>query len=232
MDGPPGPRPAREPMEIRFSNFSLTWPGQRTPLLSIADWVIEKGTRLLICGDSGRGKTSLLHCIGGLLDATKGEICIEGLSYRRMTEKGRALLRRDAIAMVFQRVNLIGHLTAAENVMLGAGGGLRIGRENAREALARVGLERAAGRPARHLSAGEQQRAAVARALARRKSITLADEPTANLDDSNALRTIRELLGDARERQTTLIVVSHDHRIRGLFEQVHDIREISDVCPG
>jgi len=140
-------------------------------------------------------------------------------------------MRRDAISMVFQRLNLIRHLTAAENVMLGIGGQRSAGRREALSSLARVGMRDQADRLAWHLSAGEQQRTAVARALARARPLTLADEPTANLDGVSAGRVVTELLAAATSVGGTLIVVSHDERIRHMFRLVYNIEEIATVCP-
>ena len=129
--------------------------------------------------------------------------------------------------MVFQRVNLIRHLTAVENVMLGLDGKQSNGKYQAMIALARVGMSTVARRIAWHLSAGELQRVAVARALVRNNPLTLADEPTANLDEENAVRVIDALLTDAQSVNGTLIVVSHDERIRGMFDRVYNIVDIS-----
>ncbi len=216
-------------MDVSFKDFKLRWPGQRVPLLNVPDWRIDAGAHVLVWGDSGKGKTTLLHCIGGLLEATEGQVIVAGAAYRDMREGQKRKLRREAISMVFQRLNLLKHLTAAENVMLGIGGRGAAGMAQARRALARVGMEGAANRFAWHLSAGEQQRTAVARALARGRPLTLADEPTANLDEANAVRVVKELLA-AAGRGGTLIVVSHDERIRPLFDRVCNIEEISTAC--
>lgn len=218
-------------MEVEFRNFQLTWPGQPAPLLDIPEWRIARGARVLLWGDSGRGKTTLLHCMGGMLEATQGDVLVGGVSYAQMGEGSKRRMRRDAISMVFQRLNLLKHLTAAENVVLGIGGRRHAGMAGAVKALARVGMQDQANRLAWHLSAGEQQRTAVARALARARPLTLADEPTANLDAANARRVMAELLEATGGAGATLVVVSHDERIRGMFDLVYNIEEIAMVCP-
>ncbi len=218
-------------MDVEFRDFQLTWPGQPVPLLDIPEWKMDSGAHVLLWGDSGKGKTTLLHCIGGMLEATRGDVMVEGVSYRAMGEARKRRMRRDTISMIFQRLNLLKHLTAAENVMLGIGGQPAAGKKEALKALARIGMQDQADRLAWHLSAGEQQRAAVARALARARPLTLADEPTANLDGVNAGRVVTELLAVAAGTGGTLIVVSHDERIRHLFDIVYNIEEIATVCP-
>ncbi len=218
-------------MEIVIKDFTFLWPGETHPLLDIPYWSLKSGAQALIWGESGKGKTTLLHCIGGLLQATKGEVIINGLSYREMNEKDRHRLRRDEFTMVFQRLNLLKHLTTLENVMLGINRSWNQGKTKAMHALERVGMHPIADRLAWHLSAGEQQRTALARTFVRNTPLTMVDEPTANLDKANAIHVIEELLSEVQQRNHTLIVVSHDERIRPLFDLIYNIEEISQSCP-
>jgi putative ABC transport system ATP-binding protein len=214
-------------VEVKIKNFKFTWPGQTKPLLVIPDWTVEKESHVLLWGDSGKGKTTLLHCIGGLLSATEGDIQIHDFSYRTMKNNDRDRLRRSMITMVFQRLNLIKHLTTLENVLLGVEGKPGVAKAGARSALERLGMLDAADRLAWKLSAGEQQRTALARALVRQTPLTLADEPTANLDKTNAVHVIKELFRSTKEHKHTLVVVSHDERIRPLFDVAYNIEEIT-----
>jgi len=218
-------------MDVEIKNFKFTWPGERSPLLAIPHWKLKKGSHVLIWGESGKGKTTILHCIGGLLEATEGDVVVDNHSYQEMRERDRLRLRRDAITLVFQRLNLIIHLTVVENIMLGLNGRQGTGKVDAICALKRVGMADVSKRLAWNLSAGEQQRVALARALVRKTPLTLADEPTANLNKANAIRVIEELLSDVQQRNHTLIVVSHDERIRDMFDLAYNIEEISTPCP-
>src|SRR5256714_189535 len=179
-----------------------------------------EGEFVAIQGTSGSGKSTLLNLFGGLDRPTSGEVVFDEKSLTPFSKKEMARYRRHSVGMIFQNFNLITTMTAVENIRLAlAFGGLR-GRERdnrAEELLARVGLEgRLDHRPA-ELSGGEQQRVSIARALANRPRVLLADEPTGNLDSTRAhelLGLLREMVG--RER-LTVIMVPHDHELASGF---------------
>ena len=181
---------------------------------------VGEGEFVAIQGTSGSGKSTLLNLLGGLDRPTTGEVVFDGKSLAPFTKKEMARYRRRSVGMIFQGFNLIMTMTAAENVRLAlAFGGLR-GKERddrAVELLARVGLEeRLDHRPA-ELSGGEQQRVSIARALANRPRVLLADEPTGNLDSTRAnelLRLLREMVD--RDR-LTVIMVTHDQELAASF---------------
>ena len=182
---------------------------------------------LAIVGASGSGKSTLLHLIGAMDQPTKGRVVIDGQDLTKMTEPQKDLFRRDKIGIIFQAFNLVGNLTALENVLVpflprGITPELR---DRAKAMLTKVGLgHRLTHRPIQ-MSGGEQQRVAIARALVKNPQVVLADEPTGQLDTrtgEDVFRILREL---QRELGTTLVVVTHDRR----FIQPQDlVLEIED----
>ena len=188
---------------------------------------IPAGQCAFIVGPSGSGKSTLLHLIGAMDQPTKGRVVIDGQDLTTMTEPQKDLFRRDKIGIIFQAFNLVGNLTALENVLVpflprGITPELR---DRAKAMLTKVGLgHRLTHRPIQ-MSGGEQQRVAIARALVKNPQVVLADEPTGQLDTrtgEDVFRILREL---QRELGTTLVVVTHDRR----FIQPQDlVLEIED----
>ncbi len=177
---------------------------------------LEDGAFAVVYGRSGSGKTTLLNMIGALDRPDEGEIFVAGRPIHALSEDEAARFRLRHIGFVFQAYNLIRALSALENAafVLELQGAPR--RERERKALfwlERVGLADKAHRRADMLSGGEQQRVAVARALAASPSIVLADEPTANLDSENATRLIRLMRALAHEAHTTFLIASHDPKV-------------------
>jgi putative ABC transport system ATP-binding protein len=189
--------------------------GQDVHALRGVDLEIARGEFVAVMGPSGSGKTTLLEILGCLSRPSEGSYRLEGASLDALGEEELARLRGRTIGFIFQAFNLLPRLTLAENVELPL---LyqRVPRaerhERARAALARVGLaDRAAHRPA-HVSGGERQRAAIARALVVRPSLLLGDEPTGNLDSETG-RGILDLLGEIHADGGTVVVVTHDTSI-------------------
>lgn len=178
-----------------------------------------------LVGPSGSGKTTLLNLIAGLDVPTSGEIWIKGQKISHLSNRERALFRRDHLGFVFQAYNLFTSLSAIENVeytRLIRGDDRRRSRVRALECLAQVGLEEKANSLPTELSGGQQQRVAVARALCSEPSLILADEPTANLDSSNARSLIELFRTLNREFNVSFLFSTHDSR---LYEYVdHQIR--------
>jgi putative ABC transport system ATP-binding protein len=213
--------------EPRIETQSLTRRlpsgGRELTILDSVDLSIGAGEFVAVLGPSGSGKSTLLALMAGLDRPTSGEIRIDGQPIQDLSEDRLALLRRHKIGFVFQSFQLLGNLTAQENVLLPLEllGDPQAARR-ADELLAAVGLEERGHHYPTQLSGGEQQRVALARAFAARPPILLADEPTGNLDGATG-RRILELLVDLQRREgTTLVLVTHDPAVASLADrQIH-----------
>jgi predicted ABC-type transport system involved in lysophospholipase L1 biosynthesis ATPase subunit len=171
---------------------------------------IARGETVFICGASGAGKTTLLYTLAGLERPESGTVEFEGRNLYNGSSASQARFRNDKMGFVFQGYFLLPELTALENVSVPGMIGGKSTREKAQESLKAVGLEdRMAHLPA-ELSGGEQQRVAIARALVNDPEIIFADEPTGNLDSKTGSSIVELLLNLARERNKTLLVVTHD----------------------
>ena len=179
------------------------------------DLDVRRGQLVSVMGPSGSGKTTLLNCLSGLDDIDAGTVAIEGVDITVMSDADRTKHRAASMGFIFQAFNLIPVFTAEENVelpLLLAGANPKVAREAARQTLERVGLgQRLAHRPP-ELSGGEQQRVAVARALAGRPAIVWADEPTGNLDSETA-GAVMGLLHELHREGLTVLLVTHDESI-------------------
>ncbi|HDZ57481.1 MAG TPA: ABC transporter ATP-binding protein [Pseudomonas xinjiangensis] len=175
---------------------------------------IERGSSVAIVGASGSGKSTLLSLLAGLDLPTHGEVELAGKSLTKLDEDQRAALRAEHVGFVFQSFQLLGSLTALENVMLPLElHGRSDARARASELLSRVGLAPRVTHYPRQLSGGEQQRVAIARAFASEPDIMFADEPTGNLDAATGQRITDLLFELNREQGTTLVMVTHDARL-------------------
>jgi putative ABC transport system ATP-binding protein len=218
-------------LQLRQVKKSYAEPdGGRLPILDIPLFEVKSGEQMVLIGRSGCGKTTLLHTIAGITRADAGEIGIDGIDIARLSEAGVDRVRASKIGYVFQTFNLLAGFTALENVLLGMtfGRGRRdIGR--ARQLLDRVGLSHRAHHKPTALSVGEQQRVAVARALANRPSLLLADEPTANIDPRNQQKIVDLIRETCREESVSLIMVTHSPEVAGQFSRVDKLEEINVV---
>lgn len=209
-------------MEIRTSEITVQLSdGKR--LFRLKPMAIPKGSRMLIEGPSGKGKTTLLHLLAGLFPPTEGYVFWNERNIKLLKEAQRCRERRDSFGIVFQNLNLLDHLTALENVLLGVRG-RSDRRQKAMEALKNLGMSEYVNKPTAFLSLGEQQRIAVARVVAASPKVILADEPTSGLDDSNAEAVIEGLLN--LPGNPSIIVVSHDSRLRKRFDRVIPFGEL------
>ncbi len=197
--------------------------GPRTVrVLSGVDFSIPAGQTVAIVGESGVGKSTLLHLLGGLERPSSGTVRVGGVDIAAQSERDLARFRNRAIGFVFQFHHLLPDFTALENVMMPCligGDTPPTAREKAAAALGRVGLaERLEHRPG-ELSGGEQQRVAVARAVVQRPGLVLADEPTGNLDPETGAEVERMLLELNHESATTCVVVTHSDRLAAAMDR-------------
>lgn len=201
--------------------------GERMMIVDVPSFQLAEGEQVAVRGASGSGKTTFLNLIAGILQADQGKIMVAGHEMTALSEGGRDRARARTIGYVFQNFNLLQGYTALENVMLGMLFGVGVDARHARHLLERVGLShRINYRPAQ-LSIGQQQRVAVARALANHPKLVLADEPTGNLDlrhAGEALALIREV---CRENGAALLLVSHDPAILAMFDRSEDLGDLN-----
>jgi putative ABC transport system ATP-binding protein len=210
----------------------------RRTVLRDASVRIARGELAVLVGRSGSGKSTLLNLLSGIDQPTSGEVWVDGVEISRLSERDRTLFRRDRIGFVFQFFNLIPTLTVAENLLLPLELQGRVTPERRRGALGlleEVGLaDRAADFPDR-LSGGEQQRVAVARALAHDPLLVLADEPTGNLDLETGLQVLELLDRLTRQAGKTMVMVTHSLEVVGLADRVFrvtDGRLVEEPAPG
>ncbi len=176
------------------------------------DLDITAGEFVSIMGPSGSGKTTLMNIIGLLDDLSGGSYELQGINASQLNDNNRAMIRNRTIGFIFQAFNLLPQMNLIDNValpMLYAGVSTRERRERAREALRHVNLERWSHHSPGEISAGQQQRVAVARAMVMRPAILLADEPTGNLD-SKTRDSVMELFHDLHALGVTVIIITHD----------------------
>ncbi len=197
--------------------------GSAIEVLANTDLEIRRGEFVAIVGSSGSGKSTLLHLLGALDQPTSGSVVLDGRAYADLSEDALAQVRNRKLGFVFQFHHLLREFTALENVMMPlliADMEEALARSRAEELLAAVGLAgRMSHRPSA-LSGGEQQRTAVARALAADPLVVLADEPSGNLDQANSER-LHQLFGQlAREFETALVVVTHNRSLAARADRV------------
>ncbi len=197
-------------------------------------WEVAKGAAVAIMGPSGCGKTTLLNLLGGVDRPSAGTITIDGQDLTAMTERALETHRLRRVGFVFQFFNLIPSITAFENIelpMVMAGMAEEACHARARQLLGLVGLEAKGQKRPEELSGGEQQRVGVALALANDPALILADEPTGNLDSTNAAAIANLLKSLALEHGKTVIMVSHDPKTVEIFPTVYSMRDGRFVAP-
>ena len=192
------------------------------------DLAVQRGEIVALLGPSGSGKSTLLQAVGLLEGGFKGSIRLAGEEAAELDDEGRTRLRRDLLGFVYQFHHLLPEFDAVENVVLPQlvrGTDVNAARERARQLLGTLGLsERLDHRPSK-LSGGEQQRVAVARALANKPPLVLADEPTGNLDEKTADAVFAEFLGLVRGEGTAALVATHNERLAARMDRVVRLHE-------
>lgn len=217
------PSPGEGDVAVRLVGISHSF-GARDVFHEV-DLDVRAGESVSITGRSGSGKTTLLSCILGLIDPLGGEVYLAGTRLRGLSRHHRAQLRAAHVGVVFQRGELVGHLTAAENVALPAlmSAHRRGALERATALLAEFEVPQDA--MARDLSGGEIQRTALARALINEPRIMLADEPTGALDTELRERSADRLFGLVRQRGCALVVVSHDPALADRADRAYRLED-------
>jgi len=206
-------------IELETVRKSFAMPGgERIDVLDVPSFRLEAGEHLALAGHSGSGKSTLLNVIAGILRADTGRVAVCGVDITRLAEPARDRLRADRLGLVFQQFNLLPGFTALENVLVAMTfGSGRADRGRAIDLLSAVGLaHRLHHRPA-ELSVGQQQRVAVARALANRPRVVLADEPTASVDTAHQQQVIDLLRTTCSEQAVALLVVTHAPEVAAQF---------------
>jgi ABC-type lipoprotein export system ATPase subunit len=198
-----------------FSLQNLTHAYAGTAVLTVASWHAEQGAQWLMLGPSGSGKTTLLHVLAGILRPTSGQVTVANQDLQALSASTLDRFRGKHIGIVLQRLHLIDSLTVLNNLLLAqymAGEPQDAAR--VREVLASLDLSDKAGARPHELSHGQAQRVAVARAVVNRPKLLLADEPTSNLDDARCLQVLELLQKQALVCGATLLIATHDQRIR------------------
>ncbi len=200
-------------MLLRLHDVAKTYPGTEMAVLRGVSLTMVAGDMLALTGESGSGKSTLLHLVGGLDTADSGVVAIDGTDLTPLDDAGRAALRRGTVGVIFQQFNLIPSLTVVANIAFQA---RLAGRHDPDLALAlatRLGLAAHLHKYPEQLSGGQQQRVAIARTLAARPKLVLADEPTGNLDEATADTVFALLCELVGETGAGLILVTHSERL-------------------
>lgn len=200
-------------MLLHLQDVTKRYPGAETDVLRGITLSMAAGERLALTGESGSGKSTLLHLIGGLDGADSGVVSVAGTDLTPLDDAGRAAMRRGTVGVIFQQFNLVPSLTVAANIAFHA----RIcGRHDPaldRDLAERLGLTAHLGKYPEQLSGGQQQRVAIARTLAARPRLVLADEPTGNLDEATADAVLALLCDLTAETGAGLVLVTHSDRL-------------------
>ncbi|MDR9367242.1 MAG: ABC transporter ATP-binding protein [Balneolaceae bacterium] len=208
---------------MKFINLQHEYNNSETAI-SFPDFSLDEKEQLLITGGSGRGKTTLLHIIGGLLKPTRGEVYINGTSIYDKSNAGLDQFRSNHIGIVFQRIHLISALTVSENLALAQYLAKRPKDSSLiNTLLAELGISEKTKKYPNELSFGESQRVGLARAVINKPTLLLADEPTSNLDDENSRKVLTLLQEQASKNGAALIIATHDERIKRHYENILDL---------
>ena len=210
---------------IELNNVTKEYKSGRNTIVANdgISFSLDEGKLLVIVGASGAGKTTLLNILGGMEQATSGQILIDNKDLAKLNEMELTTYRRNEVGFVFQHYNLIPNLTALENVELASE--ISADPFNASEVLAKVGLNNRSENFPAQLSGGEQQRVAIARALAKNPKILLCDEPTGALDYETG-KNILKLLQDASQKMgATVIIITHNSLIKPMADYVIELRD-------
>lgn len=203
---------------LQTNQLQFSYTGAQT--MTFPDFTCKKGEQWLLLGQSGSGKTTLLHLLGGLLSPTRGEVTVGETSLKSMSTTALDKFRGKHIGIIFQKAHFVRSLTVQENLILAQQlAGVAIDKTRISDLLNRLNVGHKLHAKTNELSQGEQQRVAIARAIVNQPDVILADEPTSALDDENCEEVIRLLEEQAAAVGATLLVVTHDGRLKERFEK-------------
>ncbi|MGR5153031.1 ABC transporter ATP-binding protein [Photobacterium swingsii] len=222
---------------INISNLTFRWARQQADILAIPQFTVQQGEKVFLKGPSGSGKSTLLGLLSGISQPTSGEISILGQKFSELKATQRDTFRADHIGYIFQMFNLLPYLSVLENVMLPCRfSPLRQQRistsleQEAKRLLTQLHLPQdCLHKPISELSIGQQQRVAAARALMGQPELLIADEPTSALDQNNREAFIGLLMAECERSNTTLLFVSHDQTLEGLFDRTVALNDINTI---
>ena len=214
---------------VEFQNVGKTYHMGEVDICALHDasFQIEKGELVVIVGPSGAGKTTLLNILGGMDTLSEGKVFLDGQEVSAMNKKQLTMYRRLDVGFVFQFYNLIGNLTAVENVELA--NQICPNPLDAAEVMKEVGLEARMKNFPSQLSGGEQQRVAIARALAKNPKLLLCDEPTGALDYQTGKAILQLLQDTGRKNNMTVIIITHNSALTGMADRVIRVKN-GTVC--
>ena len=221
---------------ITISDLAFAYSGRDAALppsfgLCVQQFTVRQGASTALVGPSGSGKTTLLGLIAGTLKADAGSIRVNDLTISDFSDAELGRFRIQNVGQVFQAFELLSYLTVSENVMLpwyiSGGGPKSAARKRAEDLLRGVGLESKLDSMPDELSQGEQQRVAVCRAMLNDPPVLLADEPTGNLDLENKQNVVDLLIEQARNNNSTLLMVTHDESLLDKFDSILDMRHVA-----
>jgi putative ABC transport system ATP-binding protein len=207
----------------------VTPDGAPHTVVSVNKFSVDERQQIALEGESGSGKTTFLNLIAGILKPDSGSIVLNGKEMSALNELARDRLRAVTIGYIFQTFNLFQGYTCLENVLLGMSFGAGANTNFAEALLKRVGLGNRLSHRPRQLSTGQQQRVAVARALANKPKLVLADEPTGNLDHNNARESLALIRETCRENGAALLLVSHARDVLAQFDNVQRFAAINQA---
>ncbi len=208
-------------MVLRFKTVQKSFRNNEgeVPVLRDVSFTLEAGQTLALRGESGSGKSTLLHIAGALEAADAGRVWVSGRDLTTLDDSARAALRRTDIALVFQQFNLIPSLTVAANIAFQAALSGPVDMDHINQIADTLGLSSQMQKYPEALSGGQQQRAAIARAIAARPKLMLADEPTGNLDEDTANTVLEQMLNLVAQTGTALMVVTHSPAIAARMDR-------------
>ncbi|MEQ9437525.1 MAG: ATP-binding cassette domain-containing protein [Cyclobacteriaceae bacterium] len=204
---------------IQLEDVSFRYSPQ-SDILRFPNWSVAQGDHCVLLGSSGSGKTTLLHLIAGLLRPLGGRITIASRDIAQLSSSALDRFRGQQLGLVFQKPHLLSSLSLEQNLLLTQYlAGLPQDRKKIQKTLTSLSLEHRQKARVTTLSQGEAQRAAIARAVLNNPKVILADEPTSSLDDQNCERVLQLLQAQARQHQATLLIVTHDQRVKSHISQ-------------